>query len=73
MHRPVKARQYFEKLLKIKPNDAEALKFIGISYGIEGKDEKAVEYLERSLAINPQDEQARTNMEIAKRRLQRQN
>ena len=62
-----KARQYFEKLLSIKPNDAQALKYVGISYGMENQHKKAIEYLEKALKFNPNDAQARQNLEIAKR------
>ncbi len=65
------AREYLVKASKIK-DDAETLRYIGMTYGMENQDEKALEYFEKALLLDPTNDMIKQNIEIAKQRLVKQ-
>ena len=49
--------------------DSEVYRYLGITYGMEGDDIKALEYFEKALKLAPENEVLRQNVEIAKQRI----
>ncbi|MDR2009861.1 MAG: tetratricopeptide repeat protein [Bacteroidales bacterium] len=49
--------------------DAEVYRYLGISYGIENDDIKALEYFEKAYKLDPQNEQVKQNIMIARQRI----
>ncbi|HOK37622.1 MAG: hypothetical protein WHW07_01080 [Bacteroidales bacterium] len=62
------ARENLLSAARIK-EDAEVYKYIGMTYGIENNDLKALEYFEKALALDPQNQSIIQNLNIAKSRL----
>lgn len=63
----VEATQWYEKALKIKPNDINLLTDTGLSYKLREKPEfnKAIEYFDKALAKDPQQSAALYNKTLA--------
>ena len=49
--------------------DSEVYRYIGVTYGMEQNDTKALEYFEKALILNPENEQLQQNIAIARQRL----
>ena len=62
------ARENLLQAASIK-EDSEVYRYIGITYGMEQNDIKALEYFEKALALNPDNEQLKQNIAIAKQRI----
>lgn len=65
------ARENLYSAARIKV-DAEVYKYIGITYGIENNDIKALEYFEKALTLDPQNQSIIQNINVAKSRLANQ-
>lgn len=63
-----KARENLNDALKIK-QDPEVYKYIGMTYGLENNDIKALEYFEKALELDPQNQSIIQNINIAKQRI----
>ncbi|WP_052272716.1 tetratricopeptide repeat protein [Methanococcus maripaludis] len=50
-----KAIEYYEKAIKLNPDDANAISFLGTLYDGEGDREKAYEYLTKALEMEPKN------------------
>lgn len=55
---------YYEKALKINPNDADAWKDLGVIYGQSGDFEQALSAFLKASELNPEDEQAMFNIAV---------
>jgi tetratricopeptide (TPR) repeat protein len=53
------AIEYYQKLIALKPDDAEAAFSLGVAYGNKNEVPKAIESLKQALRLNPQHEEAR--------------
>lgn len=58
-----------EKMLAVRPNDAEVMIQLGNDYFDLGNHEKAVEYYQKSLQIDPRNADVMTDMGISLRKL----
>jgi cytochrome c-type biogenesis protein CcmH/NrfG len=58
-----------EKMLAVRPNDAEVMIQLGNDYFDLGNHEKAVEYYQKSLQIDPRNPDVMTDMGISLRKL----
>jgi tetratricopeptide (TPR) repeat protein len=55
------AIEYYDKALKINPENELALTYTGLSLTILGKHDEAIEYYDKALKINPENELALDN------------
>ena len=65
----VKARENLLKASAIKEHP-EIYKFIGVTYGMEGKDILALDYFEKALRLDPGNEEIKNYIFIAKQRME---
>jgi tetratricopeptide (TPR) repeat protein len=63
-----KARENLLLAATIK-EDAEVYRYIGVTYGIQNNDTKALEYFEKAYKLAPDNEQIKQNLNIARQRL----
>jgi tetratricopeptide (TPR) repeat protein len=52
------AIKYFDKVLALDPNDADAMRCKGVAYSSLGKESKAMEWYGNALSLNPRDSDA---------------
>lgn len=55
MHRVDKALTYLQEAFKLKPDDFETLRLLGVAYGVNQDNVKAIDFLEKALIIRPQN------------------
>jgi len=60
--RLVEAEAGYRKLLQARPEDADALNFLGLLHFHQGQADSAVELLQRSVEANPDNPHARINL-----------
>jgi Tfp pilus assembly protein PilF len=71
LDRPEEAIREYQIALQLDPADAAAHNNLGWTLANQGRIAEAVPHFERALAINPQYENARLNLDQARRLLQR--
>jgi tetratricopeptide (TPR) repeat protein len=59
-----KGLKYLEKAVKIKPNSIEALKDLGVAYGLQKNYSKSVEIFNKAIQLEPDDPQLYINQGI---------
>ena len=64
-----KAIEYLEKAIAINPNSGDALKDLGVAYGMNSNFEKSIEMSKRALKFKPKDAQIYINISINYRNL----
>jgi general secretion pathway protein D len=55
-----KAKEYFEKALKINPDNPYAILNMGVVYEVEGKRDQAIKMYKKVITLNPDDKAAST-------------
>jgi len=68
----VKAKENFEKVLKLRPNDGKALKGLGVVLITERRLRQAIEQFQKALEIDPKDSEAQGYLNRAGELLQEQ-
>jgi len=64
------AEKMYKKILRIDPNNFNAIVNLGNIYGIIGMFDKAVEHLERALTFNPNNQELLTRLKAARKDLE---
>ena len=62
---PVKAISYLKEAEKLKPNDAEVTRLLGIAYAVSGQIAQALPYMEKAFAATPNNANLALDLSMA--------
>ncbi len=62
---PIKAISYLKEAEKLKPNDAEVTRLLGIAYAVSGQIKQALPYMEKAFAATPNNANLALDLSMA--------